>query len=273
MILAQFQSLYPSGCLIAELVKIDRGQYIVRATVQLEGVIRSTGMAAATTVEEAEDRARDRALMVLGIPAASPDAGELTAKNAVSSPTSSSSTEQIETPQKSTVAHIETHISPAPATDLSFPDDTQTPEISATQANNLELQIPVPLETVRETSTQEIENQPVADMDISATNTNIKPFPQRSSSKSPDSSTQKTTKKKKKSEPIIDQSDDIAKISVEMQRLNWTMEQGRDYLIRTYNKRSRHLLSEEELKDFLQYLESQPTPIDMLSDIDPLAGF
>lgn len=271
MILAQFQSLYPSGSLITELVKIDRGQYIVRATVQLEGVIRSTGMAAATTVEEAEDRARDRALMVLGMPTPSLDSGKSTEKLPPSIPTSSSPTDKIETPQKSAVAHIESSVSPVPATDSLPTDNTQNPEIAATQSQNLELQIPVPLETVRETSTPEIENQPVADMDVSATN--IKPFPQRSYSKSQDSNTEKTAKKKKKSGPVVDQSDDIAKISVEMQRLNWTMEQGRDYLIRTYNKRSRHLLSEEELKDFLQYLESQPTPIDTLSDIDPLAGF
>ena len=75
-----------------------------------------------------------------------------------------------------------------------------------------------------------------------------------------------TGKKKKKSEPV-DQSDDIAKIGVEMQRLGWTTEQGRDYLIKAYGKRSRHLLTDEELHDFLRYLESQPTPP------DPLAGF
>ncbi len=260
MILAQFQSLYPSGSLITELVKIDHGQYIVRATVQIEGAIRSTGMAAATTVEEAEDRARDRALMVLGMPAAS------------STPTTSSSTDKIETPQQSVVAPMESNISPVPATDsLPTTDSTQTPEVPATQSHNLDLQIPAPPQTARETSTPEMESQPVANMDISATN--IKPFPQRSSSKSGDINTEKPPKKRKKSEPVVDQSDDIAKISVEMQRLNWTMEQGRDYLIRTYNKRSRHLLSQEELKDFLEYLESQPTPIDPLSDIDPLAGF
>lgn len=65
----------------------------------------------------------------------------------------------------------------------------------------------------------------------------------------------------------MDHSDDIAKISGEMQRLGWNTDQGREYLVKTYGKRSRHLLTQEELKDFLKYLESQPTPI------DPLAGF
>jgi hypothetical protein len=71
------------------------------------------------------------------------------------------------------------------------------------------------------------------------------------------------SKRKKKTE-TFDQSDDIAKIGVEMQRLGWTTDQGREYLINTYNKRSRHLLSTEEISNFLKYLESQPTPVDHL---------
>lgn len=275
MILAQFQNLYPKGSLISELVQIDRGQYIIQVTVQVEGVIRATGMAAAATVEEAEDRARDRALMVLGMPTASPESGELTETltetKVASIPASSSEVGKVEAPQKPAVAPIKSNTPPIPAKDLPSENDAQIPEIAATQSNNVELQIPVPLETVRETSRQKIDNQPVADMDVSATN--IKPFPQRSSNKSQGSSTQKTTGKKKKNSDPVNSADDIAKIGVEMERLGWTIEQGRDYLFKTYNKRSRHSLTPEELKDFLQYLESQPQPMDILSDIDPLAGF
>lgn len=57
----------------------------------------------------------------------------------------------------------------------------------------------------------------------------------------------------------------LAKMTdVEMQRLGWTSEQGREYRIKTYGKRSRTLLTDEELHEFLKYLQSQP---------DPLAGF
>jgi hypothetical protein len=87
--------------------------------------------------------------------------------------------------------------------------------------------------------------------------TPIEPVPQTTTT------TASTSKRKKKTE-TIDQSDDIAKIGVEMQRLGWTTDQGREHLINTYNKRSRHLLSTEEIQDFLRYLESQPTPIDPL---------
>jgi len=58
----------------------------------------------------------------------------------------------------------------------------------------------------------------------------------------------------------IDFSDLIARTDVELKRLGWTREQGRDYLLNTYGKRSRQLLSESELTAFLRYLEAQPSP-------------
>lgn len=51
----------------------------------------------------------------------------------------------------------------------------------------------------------------------------------------------------------------IAQTDVEMQRLGWTIDQGREHLKKNYGKRSRTLLTEVELLDFLQYLAPQPT--------------
>jgi hypothetical protein len=58
----------------------------------------------------------------------------------------------------------------------------------------------------------------------------------------------------------IDFSEIIARSNVELKRLNWTNDQGKNYLLQTYGKRSRQFLSDEELIEFLQYLEIQPTP-------------
>lgn len=55
-----------------------------------------------------------------------------------------------------------------------------------------------------------------------------------------------------------DRSEEIMKIGIEMKRLGWSTEQGREYLKRTYGKRSRQELDEAELLDFLCYLETQP---------------
>jgi hypothetical protein len=284
MILAQFQSLYPEGSLTAELVQIDRGQYIVRATVQVNGVIRSTGMAAANTVEEAEDQARERALMVLPMPKTSSESESIPVKQVTYVAVSDSPKIREKIAPEPVVEEGKNNSFLTPALNLATEIDDSSPVIAATPSVNVELPLPIPapLEIVRDrepsspispmVESQIVESQPLPDLDISATN--IKPFPQRGYSKSQESSgEQKTTGRKKKQSEPVDQSDNIARIGMEMQRLSWTMDQGRDHLIKTYNKRSRHLLSEEELKDFLQYLESQPTPTDILSDIDPLAGF
>lgn len=61
-------------------------------------------------------------------------------------------------------------------------------------------------------------------------------------------------------ETPLDFSDIIARSDVELKRLGWSSEQGRNYLLETYGKRSRQLLSDDELLEFLKYLEATPTP-------------
>lgn len=55
----------------------------------------------------------------------------------------------------------------------------------------------------------------------------------------------------------VEYKDLIAKTDVELNRLNWSKQQGRDHLIKVYGVRSRHLLRNEQLRHFLHYLESQ----------------
>lgn len=64
---AQFRNHYPTGSLISELVKINQGIYVVRASVIVDGVTLATGLAADDAIEIAENRARIRALEVLSI--------------------------------------------------------------------------------------------------------------------------------------------------------------------------------------------------------------
>lgn len=269
--LAQFQSKYPQGSLISELVQIYHGKYIVRASVQIDGVTRATGMAAAETVEQAEDQARNRALVVLGM-SNSPDSVVVSAEPV----------KQVQPSLTTTTTRL--NESAYPAALKTFPQTEATPTspvISSVVSKNdiKNEEIIERFSTTDNQETQSLEKSPFQNLEMMFGNqaeneiseispSNVTPFPSRSYSSSvEDVPTQTTTgKKKKKSEPV-DQSDDIAKIGVEMQRLGWTTEQGRDYLIKAYGKRSRHLLTDEELHDFLRYLESQPTPP------DPLAGF
>ena len=58
-------------------------------------------------------------------------------------------------------------------------------------------------------------------------------------------------------EEIMDFAQIIDETTIEMKRLSWTQEQGRKYLLETYGKKSRHLLSDEELIEFLEHLKAQ----------------
>lgn len=49
----------------------------------------------------------------------------------------------------------------------------------------------------------------------------------------------------------------IAQTDTYLAQLNWSPEQGREFLVQKYGKRSRHTLSDTELVEFTSYLRSQ----------------
>ncbi|MEL6163952.1 MAG: hypothetical protein AAFR37_09390 [Cyanobacteria bacterium J06628_3] len=324
--LAQFQNLYPTSSLTTELLEIHHGKFIVRSSVEIEGVTRATGMAAAETIEEAEDRSRARALMVLAMKAEEPQAEvseqetktspqptlevfsnrslttEFTAKQPKkeTEPPEENQAPVSETPPKSSPQQAQTSVSETPAAippkeaqaplpetpPVTSPEETQTPEVETSEvyspedesdiySQEFDKPLPIPTDNQSEIDT------PIENPDIPFDSPHEEESTPAKTTSTTKSSTGKTTKKttktttskrKKKAEPI-DLSDVIAKTDVQMERLKWTPQQGREYLIQTYNKRGRTLLTEEELLDFLQHLESIPTPQPELSEADPLAGF
>jgi hypothetical protein len=294
--LAQFQSLYPKGSLISELVQIFQGKYIVRASVQIEGVTRATGMAAAETVEAAEDQARTRALIVLGItnvpqksvpftsnpvsPAQlNPSLNTKTGLNEAATYSSAKNEDFVDS-QWSAVSNKEISIPPSKGQNIKPEPEvvtssneqygyTNTAPLSNYSQDlgqnfpasaNQELEFDPPVESLEIT----FDNQPEHQTFPAISANNVTPFTPRNYSPQDNAATPSVTgKRKKKAEPV-DLSDVIAKTDVELQRLGWTPEQGREHLIETYGKRGRTLLTEEELHGFLKYLQSQP---------DPIAGF
>jgi hypothetical protein len=294
--LAQFQSLYPKGSLISELVQIFQGKYIVRASVQIEGVTRATGMAAAETVEAAEDQARTRALIVLGITNVPQQSVAFTSnpispaqlnpsldtKDGLNDPAAYSfakdqdfvgsqwpvvSDKEISMPP-SRVRNIKPELVPNSHEQYGYSNAAPLPSDRYSQdlgenfpaTTDRELEFDPPVENLEITFDNQLENQTFPAISVN----NVTPFTPRSYGTQEDVATPPATgKRKKKAEPV-DLSDVIAKTDVELQRLGWTPEQGREHLIKTYGKRGRTLLTEEELHGFLKYLESEP---------DPIAGF
>jgi hypothetical protein len=234
MMLAQFQNLYPNGSIISELIEIFQGKYIVRVSIQLEGITRATGMGGAETVEAAEDQAINRALIVLGI------------KN------------------------IPQEVTKSPSPPVTPPQIKPTLQESKPipPANNTQSYTPPIIEEQTDTKVTKPEIFPDPEPEYPSLPevppSNVTPFTPRSYPPSEDPGVQSAIGKKKRHNEPVNLSDVIAQTDVEIERLGWTPEQGKDYLFKTYGKRGRSLLSEEELRNFLTYLKSQP---------DPIAGF
>lgn len=263
---AQFRSRYPTGSLISELLAIDHGKYVVRVLVEVDSTIISSGLAAADTVELAEDQARVRSLQVLGIETST----ALPPLSSTRSFSASASTPQFELnsapeqPQLSaSVVEFESEAEafpPFPELEDSLRSSTASSSedwLSATYIN--------PSSSLKSTSTDSSSTSstkgrgaslpPLPDQPLNSSN-DLSAYPEEIS---PTPGTA-NKKKSKASLESTDYSPEIAKTDLELKRLGWTKQQGIDHLQKTYGKRSRHYLTEDELLDFLHYLECLPTP-------------
>ena len=202
-----FRQQYPQGGLVSELAAIEHGQYVVRVLVQNDGVTLSSGLAAAASVEQAEDQARARAL------------GLLASGSGMAAPR----------PAKKAAPAIATPPIPVPSP-TSMPVPAPAAPKPAPVAAPTEFTYDLPLLAPPE------------------------PEPAPAPAPAPVPAAPPAV------EEPLDFSDIIARSDVELKRLGWTSEQGRNYLLETYGKRSRQLLSDAELLEFLRFLEGQPSP-------------
>lgn len=229
MALAEFRNYYPTGCLTTKLLMVNDGQYVVRAAVVLDQQTVATGLAADQTIEAAEDRARSRALAILNLQTQSTaeDGPDLSADSSADNLTADLPQIQPETMTTRSIKSEAAAPSPLPSVESPSATDsgaiTETGDSRAEPADSVGLAEPLP------GSGPPPENfGSSADVDPSA-----KP---------------------------VDLSDIIAQTDVELSRLGWTSADGREHLQKTYGKRSRQQLTDEELLSFLLHLESLPTP-------------
>ncbi|MGK7917597.1 MAG: hypothetical protein AB4038_18975 [Prochloraceae cyanobacterium] len=303
--LTQFRIRYPQGSLISELVRIDRSKYVVRVLVQVDGVTLATGLAAAETVEKAEDSARDRALATLALEAIATTQPGISKTNSNQMPSSSVSASlptklgsevlsQRTDPQK--LGHGDAEIKKSPAEEKitsmsdyksevpeSFKPQEQQKKIANSSAKK---ETPAESDVLPEKLEPTDQSQDLL-ADNLAKDFSLPPQQQASTDREtlildepfvlsspetvleqPRTSLSSDYDTSEPSPPenqlsystgtTIEFSDIIAQTNVEMKRLRWTNEQGRDYLLQTYGKRSRQLLSDEELLEFLDFLKKQP---------------
>ncbi|HEY9852676.1 MAG TPA: hypothetical protein V6D28_24605 [Leptolyngbyaceae cyanobacterium] len=263
---SQFQVRYPTGSLISDLITIYNGKYVVRVLVEVDGIARATGMAVADTIEQAEDQARIRALAVMGIhitgktntqPEVSEFAQRLPFSTERSEPSNLTSistdtswlneSKNVSLPEKtSSIASSKVNNSFSGGSqtvtgnlDWQKNDYIQTPEIDSSVT---EVEPTIAYSKVTPIGSRRHEPE------IDTVETN-QPIPKTNSAS-----------EKTGLDAPTDSSDTINMINIEMKRVGWTNEQGREYLWRTYKKRSRAQLSDEQLVEFLSHLESLPSP-------------
>lgn len=238
------------GSLISELLQIHEGKYIVRASIQVGGSTLATGLSAAHTIEQAEDQARSRALVVLGIEERPyPTQVHFINQNpqesapATHSPRlSAAPSEFLPINEAAFQRALDVEWNPNEQSDLSFPASEQQ-QMSWLNAN------PEPPPQNHGHSQNRVESQPRLDRQYAP-----EPVPRETP--------QKDFKESRAPQPgPVDLSDIIAQTDVELKRLGWTQAQGRRYLEKVYEKRSRQHLTDAELIEFLDYLKAQPNPV------------
>jgi hypothetical protein len=272
---AQFRSQFPMGSLLSELLQIHEGKYIVKAIIQVGGSTLATGLSAAHTIEQAEDQARSRALVILGIDVGQAHSGQNhLGQNHLGQPYSTQvhfmHSEPEELPQRAPQARLsppstqseflpmgeaafqralEVDWNPSDSAALAFPTPEQ--QLSWLDADS-EMSPPSSTSAPRASNISQPVSQPTSQPVVKR---------QRSLQSSPQTQQKSEAASDETEHPMtapIDLSEVIAQTDVELKRLGWTHVQGRRYLERTYSKRSRQHLTDAELIEFLDYLTAQP---------------
>ena len=242
--LAKFRQKYPQGSLVSELIEIERGFYLVKVLVQVEQIVLATGLAGAGTIEAAEDSARERAIAALALDDNEPAAID-TLNTATTAPDRTSS--------KPTVTKVSVD-EPRNIVNLEHNLEVST---KADREDETAASHPEPIPNPR--SEPEIPSNPQPNLFSGTFPTQRKtPIVEESNSVAVVDSTPAIATANSKE---IDFNEIQQKTDIEMKRLGWTKDDGREFLRSRYGKRSRLHLRDEQLLEFLQYLEQQPTPV------------
>lgn len=282
MMLAKFRHHYPQGSLLSELVKVDRGLFIVKVSIQVQDKILATALASADCVEAAEDKAQQRAIAALVLDSeppissqsvisksSSPTKSRLTSISSPSSVQSSQPALTLESTIDSIGNHTANHnlvnhnnvvdiadhqtemINQHPISEQTIDSPTPMAELSTPQAN-VGSQVKEKIQPTTDTSSLFDEVLPSETSEKGALNDLNHTIAA--------TSLPEINSESKIEVGEIDFNEIKQKTDIEIKRLGWTKENGRDFLKSRYGKRSRLHLTDDQLLEFLHYLESLPSP-------------
>ncbi|MBD1918790.1 MULTISPECIES: hypothetical protein [Cyanophyceae] len=241
-LLKQFRQQYPQGSLTSDLLTLHDGLYVVRVCVGVDNRILASGLGANTTLEVAEDIATTRALERLSLAVELPSLPFPIEVDRVEAPEPA-----IAKPSPG-LANLEAIAPSDRPNDKPLP--TTHPELA-----------PPPLSLVPPALDQgNILEQPTAELPLTAVAAPTPPLQVAPFQADLPATIEAPTDEfvDLGAEPAaVDLSDIIAQTDVELQRLGWGVAQGREFLKKTYGKLSRHDLTDDELLEFLLFLETQ----------------
>jgi hypothetical protein len=283
MVLGEFRQRYPQGSLVSKLIDIDRGIYIVKVSVVVDNITLATGLAGRERVETAEDAARERAIAALML-----NSNDLATQNNLNHiaqetiPTNNEhDNENIDTVNSanySTAEGGQPQAQPSQGGERLTKKEAQADPIVFNSEQKLE-------SSIDESIASQLNSEPEVKAEILPEEVII-PAPKSSIAASanlfegtsnidmisnhslkdldniPDSSPLNSTEDFLDAENLaeINFNEIKHKTDLEIKRLGWTKDDGREFLKSRYGKRSRLQLTDNQLLEFLQYLESQPNP-------------
>ncbi len=264
-LLSQFRQRYPQGSLTSNLLTIHDGLYVVRVCAGVDGITLASALGANTTLEAAEDIATTRALERLGISVAPPTS--LIPPPGLPPIGLQPDSPDARPPAVPVLQPALFKVKVGPTAELPIgvsPEHQSFPNLLPTLPEPANLPLPLAQPEPADTPKAPALNLPPTAL-ASPPLPKAAPLP-------PDSLLPKEPLADSVDEPdefmdlgsgpamSVDLSDIIAQTDVELQRLGWGVNQGREFLEKTYSKRSRHDLTDDELLEFLLFLETQPTP-------------
>jgi hypothetical protein len=267
---AEFRALYPAGQLICELLTVHHGKFVVRCLVQVDGQTLATAMSAAESVEDAEDRARLRAIAVLGF--AAPDRASASVSPAPIAPVAPvAPVAAVPVPPTDAVpVPVGPSLSPRPVLEMPVAEKLPVPhqsnfvktEVKLNEEPIAPVAEPLPPTVDRAEATGFVPKQ--LDSDAWLSSSYGEPIAELDVPTASQSEQLQGAASVRELQPIAlgipsdaieDNSDTIAHIEAILRRLKWTKKQETDCLEHNYGKSSQRELSSEQLGDFLEYLE------------------
>jgi hypothetical protein len=261
MALAKFRHKYPQGSLVSELIEIDRGTYIVKALVQIDNIILATALAGAATVEAAEDAAKERAIASLFLDH-QPNISPSIASQAGTAPVEvqpSTLSRKLENASERNNNHKIVNFS-KPQTEAANQSQDLTPETIPP----VTLAAAPPPEVERDLTPQvpQVNSDPPTETNLFGdTFTAETPAAISTIENENDNEVDSAPNLISPELEAMDFNEIKQKTDIEIKRLSWTKDRGKEFLMSRYGKRSRLHLTDEQLLEFLHYLEKLPNPV------------